>query len=160
MLTGEPGNYKGIEGIVLRRSVHLKEKLLSRLIQDHPELREEYTAKLKDVERWNRTIQNAAEMANVNAEVEPVLDQLEVQLSQTSWLCGSNYSLADTVWTAVLNRLDELKFSHLWDGGTRPAIAAYLDRLRSRPSFPIAIRQDETPLPMLIKGIRRTFLGF
>ena len=153
------GNYRGIEGLLLRRSVEIKERLLPRLMQANPELKEQYCAKLKDVRQWNSTIQNAKEIENINAEIKPMLDLLEEQLSQTDWLCGATYSLADSVWTAVLSGLNELKFSHLWVGNTRPAIAAYFNRLQSRPSFDVAILGDEIPLPMLLAGLRRIFFG-
>lgn len=43
------GNYQGIEGIVLRRSVQIKQKLLTQLIQVNSDFQEQYEAKLKDV---------------------------------------------------------------------------------------------------------------
>jgi len=153
------GNYRGIEGFVLRRSVQIKAKLLLQLMQTNPELKEQYAAKLEDVKQWHSTIQNTKEIASINAKIEPMLDRLEDQLSQTNWLCSDTYSLADAVWTSVLHRLDELKFSHLWLDNKRPAIASYLNRLKVRPSFKSAIQNDEMPLPMLIAGLGRTLLG-
>lgn len=149
------GNFRGIEGIVLRRSVRMKEKLLTQLLQLHPELKEQYTAKLKDVRQWNSTIQNTAEIADLNAKIEPMLDLLEEQLSQTDWLCGDTYTLADVVWTAVLNRLDKLKFGRLWEHNTRPALESYFNRLKSRQSFALAIQNDKMPWLMVVKGLRR-----
>ena len=52
------GNYRGIDGIVLRRSVQIKEKLLSRLMQTYPELTQQYAFKLQDVKQWNSIIQS------------------------------------------------------------------------------------------------------
>lgn len=153
------GNFQGIEGLVLRRSVRLKEKLLLQLIKTHPELEEQYSAKLKDVRQWNSTIQNKQEIANINANIDTVLDCLEQQLSQTNWLCGSTCSLADIVWTAVLYRLDKLKFSHLWLNDTRPALESYIHRLKSRPSFVTVVEKDRMPLSLLLKGLCRIFLG-
>ncbi|KAM3106797.1 glutathione S-transferase family protein [Phormidesmis sp. 146-33] len=153
------GNYQSIEGAILRRSIQMKERLLLRLVQANPELQEQYAIKLKDVQQWNCTVHNAAEIVNLNATIAPMLDQLEAQLSQTTWLCGNSYSLADTVWTAVLHRLDKLKFSYLWADHTRPALDSYLNRLKSRPSFNTAIQSDKMPLPMLVAGLRRVFLG-
>lgn len=150
---------QGIEGTILRRSIQLKEKLLTQLIQIHPELKEQYSTKLKDVKQWNSIVQNEREIAKINAEINPMLDCLEIQLSKTDWLCGSTYSLADTVWTAVLYRLDELKFAHLWLNNTRPFLESYFDRLKSRPSFIIAIQKDRMPLSMLLKGLCRIFIG-
>lgn len=108
---------------------------------------------------WNRAIRNAGEIENLNAKIAPMLDRLETQLSQTTWLCGNRYSLADTVWTTVLNRLDELKFNYLWVDQARPALNSYLNHLRFRPSFKAAIQRDKMPLPMLLAGLRRVFLG-
>lgn len=153
------GNYRGIEGVVLRRSVQIKQKLIPQLMQANPELKEQYEAKLNDVRQWNSSIQDVNEIATINARIEPMLVQLEEQLRQTDWLCGATYSLADAVWTVVLNRLVELKFDYLWAGNTRPALKAYLSRIKARPSFKIAIQSDEMPLPMLLAGLSRIFLG-
>ena len=152
------GNYRGIEGAVLRRSVQIKQKLLPQFMQENPELKEQYAAKLDDVRQWNARIQDVNEIAAINVRIEPMLAQLEAQLSQTDWLCGASYSLADAVWTAVLNRLDELKFD-LWADNTRPALKTYLSRLKARPSFRRAIQGDKMPLPMLLTGLRRIFLS-
>lgn len=147
------GNFRGIEGIVLRRSLHLKEKMLPRLMQTNPDLKEQYATKLKDLRQLNSTIQDAKAMAEINATIEPLLDRVETQLSQTQWLCGSTYSLADTVWTAVLNRLDELKFGHFWKNNARSALDSYFNRLKARPSFKTAIQDDKMPLSMLLSGL-------
>jgi glutathione S-transferase len=69
------------------------------------------------------------------------------------------YSLADVVWTAVLNRLAKLKFNNFWADNARPALSAYINRLEARPNFKAAIQGDATPLPLLLEGLRRTFLG-
>lgn len=153
------GNFRGIEGLVLRRSVQIKERLIPKLMQANPGLKEQYTAKLKDVNQLNSTIRNAKEIESINAKIEPLLEQLEGQLRQTDWLCGTTYSLADTVWTAVLNWLDELKFGSLWADNKHPALRAYFNRLKARPSFITAIKSDEMPLPMILAGLRRIFLS-
>ncbi|PSN16080.1 hypothetical protein C7293_04300 [filamentous cyanobacterium CCT1] len=152
------GNYRGLDGWVLRRSVRIKQKLLPQLIQTHPDLRTQYAAKLADVKQWNATVQDRQAIARINEKIEPMLTQLETQLVQTEWLCGTTYSLADVVWTAVLNRLEELKFDSLW-ADTRPRLNAYINRLKARPSFKAAIQADAMPLPMLLAGLRRTLLS-
>ncbi|NJN58985.1 MAG: hypothetical protein HC879_16560 [Leptolyngbyaceae cyanobacterium SL_5_9] len=97
-------------------------------------------------------------MKSINAKIEPLLDQLEAQLSKTTWLCGTTYSLADVVWTAILNRLNELGFGHFWQNGVRSAIASYFNRLKARPSFKTAIQDDKMPLPMLLSGLSKILL--
>jgi glutathione S-transferase len=153
------GNFRGIEGVVLRRSLHIKEKILPRLMQTNPDLKEQYVAKLEDLRQLNSTIQDAKTMQRINATIEPLLDRVETQLSQTQWLCGSTYSLADTVWTAILNRLDELKFGHFWKNGARSALDSYFNGLKARPSFKTAIQSDKMPLPILLSGLGNVLLG-
>jgi glutathione S-transferase len=152
------GNYRGIEGFVLRRSVQIKQTLLPQLMQTNPELHDQYEAKLNDVRQWNSTIRDVKEIANINVKIEAMLAQLEEQLSQTEWLCGTTYSLADVMWTAVFNRLDELKFGYLRANNTGLALRKYLSRVRACPSFK-TIQSDEMPLPMILAGLRRIFLG-
>lgn len=152
------GNAKGLEGAVLRRSVRLKEKLLPQLMQSNPELIEQYTAKLNDARQWRQAINDAVEIENLNAKIAPLLDQLEAALSQAEWLCGSQYSLADTLWTAILHRMEQLHFDYLWKDSMSPALEAYFNRLKSRPSFAI-IQADKTPLPMLMAGLWRIAIG-
>lgn len=151
------GNYRGLTGMVLRRSLQIKQNLLPRLMVAHPELQAQYAAKLADVEQWHSTLQDGQAIAHLNRKIEPLLTQLEAQLTQTEWLAGATYSLADGVWTAVLNRLEELEFGHLW--AERPALSAYLNRLKVRPSFAAVIENDEMPLPMLVAGLGRTLWG-
>ena len=153
------GSYRGLTGLVLRRSVQIKQKLLPQLIEAHPKFQAQYAAKLADVEQWNFTLQDRRAIASLNSKIEPMLTRVEAQLAQTEWLCGGNYSLADVVWTAVLNRLEELAFGHLWAEDARPALRAYLNRLKSRPSFKLAIEQDAMPLPVLLAGLGRTLVG-
>lgn len=153
------GNMTGMDGFVARRSVQIKEKLLPKLMQAHPELKAIYAAKLQDVQQWNQTIRDGSKMEQINARIEPLLDPLEQQLSQSEWLCESGYSLADAMWTAVLNRLAELRFDTLWTSDKRPAIAAYLHCLKARPSFKLAIQTDTMPIPMILSGLGQLFLG-
>lgn len=154
------GNMRGIDGLVARQTVDIKEKLLPELAQKYPDLKPQYATKLRDVKPWNQTIRDVTKITQINSQIEAIMNPLEQQLSQSEWLCGSAYSLADVVWTAVLNRLDELGLSTLWKADKRPAIADYLNRLEARPSYRDAIKNDAMPLPMILAGLRRIFLGF
>ncbi|PZQ24506.1 MAG: hypothetical protein DI569_01410 [Sphingopyxis macrogoltabida] len=58
---------------------------------------------------------------------------MEDALQNGPWLVGSSYSLADADFTPYLHRLTDLGLSRLWK--TKPALAAWFDRVRSRNSF-------------------------
>lgn len=153
-------NYKGIDGLVLRRSMQIKEKLIPQLIENNSDLREHYQTKLEDIKECNRIIRDEQNMSKINAKIQALLDQLEDRLNQYEWLCGSSYSLADSVWTSVLNSLEELKFIDLSKATKRPSLGSYFQRLKNRPSFKIAIQNDKTPTSFIVSGLRRIFLGF
>jgi glutathione S-transferase len=157
------GNMKGIDGIVARRSVRMKKDIIAKLMRENPDLHAQYVAKLEDVKNWNATVENLAQVAGINERMNKILDQLENEVSKSDWLCGSNYSLADLVWTAVLHYLEQVKLDTLWSNGRRSAIASYFEHLKARPSYKMAIKDFLTPKvmqPVVIAGLRRIFLGF
>ena len=88
-----------------------------------------------------------------------MLAELDAQLSQSEWLCGGTYSLADVVWTAVLNRLEALAFNDLWEDNICPNLCAYFNHLKTRPSFEAVIQDDKMPLRMLLSGLSRILRG-
>ncbi len=154
------GNYKGFDGMVLRRSIQIKEKHIFRLLQTNADLKKQYAEKLENIKELNQTIRDSQKMLHINAQIEPMLDKLECQLKQTEWLGNTTYSLADVVWTATLHHLEQLKFADLWEKENRPAIADYFQSLKTRPNFKTAIENDVIPLPIILAGLRRIFLGF
>lgn len=153
-------NYKGFDGMVLRKSIQIKEKHILRLLKTNPDLKKKYTDKLENIKELNQTIKDSQKMIHINAQIEPTLDKLECQLRQTEWLGNNNYSLADVLWTATLHHLEELNFAHLWSQEKRPAIDKYFQCLKTRPNFKTAIQDEVMPLPMILAGLRRIFLGF
>jgi glutathione S-transferase len=66
-----------------------------------------------------------------------LLDCIEAATQGRSYIGGSAWSLADAVATPYVWRLDRLKLARLWD--RRPAVAAWYDRVRKRPSFKSAV---------------------
>jgi glutathione S-transferase len=73
----------------------------------------------------------------LEGEASKDVDDLEAILASDGrpFLAGDAYSLADCMWTAILARLGLVGMSGLWADGRRPAVTAYFDRLRARPSY-------------------------
>lgn len=70
------------------------------------------------------------------------LDALEKHLADCGgpWLAGDRFTLADVSWIVILDRIVEVDWeAYFWSSGKRPHVAAYWDRLRSRPSYAKAI---------------------
>jgi len=76
------------------------------------------------------------------------LDALEAQLGRSGgpWILGSHFTLADISWMAILERLRESDYEHVYfREGTRPLAASYWKRLRERPSYARAILGHSHP---------------
>ena len=76
------------------------------------------------------------------------LADMETQLSQTQWLAGDGFSLAEVGVIPYVNRLDMLQLSGMWTGA-RPHLTDWWTRIKARPSFepallkyvPLALRE-------------------
>ncbi|MBD2731596.1 glutathione S-transferase family protein [Nostoc sp. FACHB-892] len=157
------GNLKGIDGFVARRSVRMKQNIITKLMREYPDLNNQYATKLKDVKDWNITVLDKAKIGIINEKMNPILDKIENEVSKSMWLCGDEYSLADVVWTAVLNYLVQLQIDDLAIDKNRKALSLYIERLKSRPSFKIAIKdylEAKVMQPIILAGLKRIFLGF
>jgi glutathione S-transferase len=65
---------------------------------------------------------------------DTVLARMQTALAEgRPWLMGDQYTLADVAMTPYVVRLDHLQLAWMWDD--RPALAAWLDRVRERPNF-------------------------
>jgi glutathione S-transferase len=72
----------------------------------------------------------------LNASLEQLgkcLLRMEAALTQTAWLAGDNYSLADVSLTPTIVRLDDLGRQHMWDN--MPAVIDWYERIRSLDNF-------------------------
>lgn len=77
---------------------------------------------------------------------ELVLAEMEAALQESRWLAGDTYSLADVAMTPYINRLAMLAFDDWWRDD-RPAVTAWFDEIRKRPSFQTGV-MDHIPSTM------------
>ena len=87
-------------------------------------------------------------------QMEYHLDALAQQLEQSGgpWITGAQFTLADVSWAVILERLGEAD----WVAeliAPRPAVDAYWQRLRVRPSWVSAM--DEHQHPLVRRGTER-----
>ena len=59
--------------------------------------------------------------------------EMELALSNSNWLAGDFYSLADIAYTPYLTRMDHLKFLGLFIN--RPKIIDWYERVKLRPNY-------------------------
>ena len=90
-----------------------------------------------------------AKISAAVAEVEDLLAYLERRLGDRPWLSGSEFGLADISWVVNLHRFQHMKYPV----ERYKKVAAWLERVRERPSFGPAIRRFEsTKMMNLFKG--------
>ena len=65
--------------------------------------------------------------------LERMVSEFEMRLSESDWLAGDRYSVADAAYTPYMFRLELLQMDHLW--ARRPAVAAWYGRAKERDSF-------------------------
>lgn len=66
-----------------------------------------------------------------------VLTEMEATLSQSPWLAGEEFSLADIAIIPYVTRLDRLGLGGMW--ADRPNVAKWFAAMQTRPSFTSAI---------------------
>jgi tetrachloro-p-hydroquinone reductive dehalogenase len=134
-----------------------RKRMLRSLSEGVPELRERYDAKLADVEKWQRAVDDPAELDRIRRRLEQMLDELEEHMQGRTWIAGTDYSLADAVWTVLLARLELLNLADLWARDKRPAVAAFYARVRQRPSFAAADIHTRLKPSLVLPGLLRAF---
>lgn len=65
--------------------------------------------------------------------------RVDHNLQEGTWLVGDQFSLADIALAALIDRLETLGLSRLWE--RYPHAQGWARRVESRPSFPIALGQ-------------------
>ena len=73
--------------------------------------------------------------ARAEAAIAGVMDMMEMQLGQTPWLAGEEFSLADICITPFIERFGANELAALIDWRSRPAVGDWWRRIQSRPSY-------------------------
>jgi glutathione S-transferase len=77
---------------------------------------------------------DAPHVATAVRQYDQYVGEMEATLRHAPFLAGDAYSLADAAATPYVNRADMIGMDALW-AGHRPNVAAWLVRMRERPSF-------------------------
>lgn len=70
---------------------------------------------------------------------DKLLSDMETTLTDSPWLAGKEFSLADIGYAPYITRLDHLQLQFLWD--KRPHVLAWYDRLRERRAYSEALEK-------------------
>lgn len=75
---------------------------------------------------------------------DKTLAEMEETLSDSLWLAGHSYSLADVSLASYIARIDMLAWSGMWETA-RPRVTDWVSRIKSRPSYKDAFDTFITP---------------
>ena len=76
-------------------------------------------------------------------QMEKLLNEMQLALSQHTWLVGDNYTIADAAFTPYITRLEHLNILGMID--SRPKVVEWYKRIKQRPSFDAAMVKWKTP---------------
>ncbi|GFP89856.1 glutathione s-transferase tchqd [Phtheirospermum japonicum] len=114
-------------------SKFLRRVIISRMAEC-PELASAYHQKLKDAYETDDKMRNAEILRRSEEHLDRILDEAESQLSETDYLIGQEFTLADVVFVPVLSRLAIMDLEEKYIN-TRPNLAEYWKMVRLRPSY-------------------------
>lgn len=141
----------------LRRStVPWKRRMVEEARFKYPSLRDVYADILTAMKAWEAELWDAGAVPAAIEQVTDALDALNEALAKRTWLTGEVYTLADVAWTPVLIRLDAVGLNYFWTEGTRPHLQRYVEQVKHRPSFDIAITRY---MPDQKKAVRSATLA-
>ena len=103
-------------------------------MSESPELAGAYHKKLKEAYQTEEKLKEAAVLRRSKEHLIRLLDEAERQLSETPYLAGEEFTMADVMLIPVLARLVLLDLENEYITG-RPNIAEYWVFVQQRPSY-------------------------
>lgn len=70
-------------------------------------------------------------------QITKTCERMEKALSHGPWLVGEQFSLADIIVAPLIDRMEDLGFSHIWEDEF-PLVKDWFLRIKARPSYNIA----------------------
>lgn len=114
-------------------SKFLRRVAIARMAES-PDLAGAYHCKLKEAYETEDKLKSQDVLRANKEHLIRLLDQVEIQLNETTYLAGEEFSMADVMLTPVLARLVLLNLEDEFIS-TRPSIAEYWVLVQERPSY-------------------------
>jgi glutathione S-transferase len=94
------------------------------------------------------------DLANAMEKIVYAVDKVEKQLTQTAWLAGADYTLADINFYSLCGMMVERMFPELEIAKRCPRLVAWREKLAARPAVGKALSSEDRTAPGL-----RTWTG-
>lgn len=90
-----------------------------------------------------------ADLANATQKIEYALDKVEQQLSQTQWLAGDSYTLADINFYAHCGVMVNRMFPDMQVDERFPSLVRWREQVSDRPAVQAALKGEDRTQPGL-----------
>lgn len=116
--------------------------------KENPDMAAVYDAKIAAMKASNARGEDLEAIKANKQQLSELLDEAEVQLGKTPFLAGSAYSLADVMFTAVLQRITSTGGSGAESKYITPRakVSAYYNNAKARPSYKQAYDASSSPV--------------
>ncbi|XP_027333124.1 glutathione S-transferase TCHQD-like [Abrus precatorius] len=118
--------------------LHYVSKFIRRVViarmSESPELASDYHRKLKEAYETEEKLKDPDVLRRIKDHLVRLLDEVERQLSETPYLAGQEFTMADVMLIPVLARLELLNLENEYITG-RPNTSEYWILVQQRPSY-------------------------
>ena len=90
---------------------------------------------------WATGPVDPAVVDDARGKLREVMERISKPLSETPWLAGDSYSLAEVAYAPFIERMERLKFQDLWSD--LPTVDDWMARVKARPAFAKAMPPPE-----------------
>ncbi|KAK9162422.1 hypothetical protein Syun_003324 [Stephania yunnanensis] len=118
-------------------SKFIRRVVIARMAES-PDLASVYHSKLKEAYETEDNMKNSDLLRQSEEELVQLLDEVEIQLSATTYLAGEQFTMADVMLIPVLARIALLDLEEEYIG-SRPKIVEYWNLVTKRPSYKVVI---------------------
>lgn len=114
-----------------------RQVVITRLVEN-PDLAEKYHNKLQAMHAMEEMLKDQEALASNTNELIRLLNEAEKQLTNTEFLAGAEFSVADCAFIPVLARIEILKLDKEYFR-KHPRLIYYFEQMKQRPSYQTVI---------------------
>jgi glutathione S-transferase len=116
------------------------EEEMDRRVAAHP-----MPERRKAYREWTTGPVDVAAVEAAIVQMKAIVQRMEASLSQSEWLAGDSFSLADVAVGTFIDRVEHLLFDFLWQGN--PGVQDWIVRIKQRQAYHDAKPDMRLPTP-------------
>jgi len=87
----------------------------------------------KAYREWTTGPVDVAAVKGAIRQMRTIIGRMQSSLTQSAWLAGDTFSLADIAVATFVDRVEHLRFGSLWEG--HPEVLDWIDRIQAREAY-------------------------